>query len=151
MDPLSFTASIIAVATLGTQCVKAFKSLRNVCNVLPGRLHAVSNEVTDINAVLEDVAALLAERGRHSVPHDEQANISHVVARLTIKLTELKSIVEALTASCARSKIPIVKARAWSKVQGKLFELQEEIKIAKTRLNVLLGTSNSYVLDPTSL
>ena len=145
MDPLSFTASIIAVVTLGTQCVKAFNDLRNVSKVLPGRLHAVSNEVTDINLVLEDVAALLAERGQSGIPLGEQANIWHVVARLTVELTELKSIVEALTASCSRTKIPIVKARAWSKVQGKLLELQEDIKAAKSRLNVLLGASNSCV------
>lgn len=148
MDPISFTASLIAVATLATQCARAFSALRAASKNLPGRLHALNNEVTDINAVLTDVAALVRERGERGIAQDPQSNFPRILTQLTVKLTELKSIVESLTASCSRSKIPLVRARAWTKVQEKLLSLQEEIKSAKSRLNVLLGASNSYVLFP---
>lgn len=143
MDPLSFTASIIAVTTLTTQCLKAFSALRETCRSLPGRLHALDNEVTDTHAVLTDVATLLAERGRSSIPQEEQSNASANVNQLTAKLTELKSIVDSLTVSCSRSRVPWATAIAWPKVQGRLSSLQEDIKSAKSRLNLLLGASNS--------
>lgn len=147
MDPLSVSASMIAVITLTEQCAKAFSRLRNLCKTLPGRLHALNDEVTDVNAVLADIAALLEERGGHSIPHDEQRSLAPVVTQLTENLTELRSIVDAVTVSCSQTRIPIVQARAWSKVQEKLSNLQEDIKNAKSRLNVLLSASNSWVLN----
>ena len=149
MDPPSISASIIAVGTRATQCAKAFAALRAACKNLPGRLHAINNEVADISAVLADVAALMSERGRLSALEDECARIAHVMAGLNVKLAELESIVDALAVSCARSKILLVQARAWSKVQSKLFSLQDEIKTAKMRLVVLLGASNWYALRVT--
>ena len=143
MDPLSFTASIIAVTALTTQCLKAFSALRRNCRSLPGRLHALDNEVTDTHAVLTDVATLLAERGKSSIPEEEQSNALATITRLTAKLTELKSIVDSLTVSCSRSRIPWAAAISWPKVQGRLSLLQEDIKSAKSRLNLLLGASNS--------
>lgn len=148
MDPLSLTASIIAVATLAAQCAKALSALREASKTLPGRLHALNNEVTDLQAVLADVTTLLDERENCRITSKEQNSIPHIAAQLSIKLTELKSIVESLTVSCSRSRIPLVRARAWTKVQGKLLSLQEDIKSAKSRLNVLLGASNSCVLHP---
>jgi hypothetical protein len=145
MDPLSFTASIIAVTTLTAQCMKAFSALRSACRNLPDRLHALNNEVTNTHAVLTDVATLLAERGKSSIPEDEQSNASLNVAHLTIKLTELKGIVDSLTVSCRRNRIPWAQAMAWSKMQGRLSSLQEDIKSAKSRLNILMCASNSYV------
>ncbi|KAL8746941.1 MAG: hypothetical protein Q9190_001103 [Brigantiaea leucoxantha] len=143
MDPLSLTASIIALTTLTTQCLKAFSALRNNCRSLPGRLHALDNEVTDTHAVLTDISTLLAERGKKSIPEEEQGNALTHVNQLTTKLTELKNIVDSLTVLCSRSRTLWATAIAWPKVQGRLSSLQEDIKSAKSRLNLLLGTSNS--------
>jgi tetrahydromethanopterin S-methyltransferase subunit G len=143
MDPLSITASVITVAALAGQCAKSFSKLRDAYKSLPGRLHALNNEVTDINAVLTDVAALLAERGKHSILYEEQSQLPRIMTQITEKLTELKSIIDVLVNSCAQTSIPIVQARAWSKVQERLSNIQKDIKNAKSRLNVLLGASNS--------
>lgn len=61
MDPLSAAASVIAIATVAGQVGKAFAELRKDCSELPGRLHALSNEITDIEFVLHQVAAVLQE------------------------------------------------------------------------------------------
>lgn len=145
MDPLSFTASVIAVATLTAQVKQAFVKLRDVCQNLPGRLHALNNEVSDLTAVLNDVEALAADPASLRVAHHQQTSIPKVLDRLRIKLTELKSILEALTLACSRSKIRLLQARQWSKVQGRLQGLQEELRTHKSHLNVALGASSSYV------
>ncbi|KAF3897021.1 hypothetical protein GTR04_0360 [Trichophyton interdigitale] len=48
MDPLSVTASIIAVGTVAGKICSAFTELRSLCRSLPGRLHALNNEVADL-------------------------------------------------------------------------------------------------------
>lgn len=52
MDPLSISTGVFAIATLATQTCSAFSDLCSLCLSLPGRLHAVNNEVADLNYVL---------------------------------------------------------------------------------------------------
>ena len=59
MDPLSVTAGIIAVAGLAAKSGLAFHNLRTACKSLSGRLHALSNEVVDIELVLRQVAPVV--------------------------------------------------------------------------------------------
>ncbi|KAK7957231.1 uncharacterized protein PG986_006453 [Apiospora aurea] len=47
MDPLSIAASVTALATLATQICSVISQLRSLCKSLPGRLHALNNEVAD--------------------------------------------------------------------------------------------------------
>jgi hypothetical protein len=62
MDPLSIIASSIAVATLAASTCEAFSNLRALCKSFPGRLHALNNEVADIEIVLIQVAKVVEER-----------------------------------------------------------------------------------------
>jgi Fungal N-terminal domain of STAND proteins len=142
MDPLSITASLLAIATLAAQTGAAFHRLRETCNALPGRLLALVNEVADLEAVLREVAHLTHDRRRDLL--GKSSYISQLLSQATSKLTELKGLVDKLDKACAQTKIPLVKARAWRKAQSKLLHLQEGIKTIKSSLNVLIGASNSY-------
>lgn len=62
MDPLSISASVIAIATLAAQNCSALSDLRSICQNLPGRLHAVNNEVADLNFVLLQISLLFNDR-----------------------------------------------------------------------------------------
>lgn len=142
MDPLSAAASVIAVATFAAQICSALADLRLLCQHLPGRLHAVNNEVADLELVLFQVAALIKERA--CLPESKQSAVPHLLKQAQIKLVQLKSIVDRLSITCRNAKIPIVGASAWRREQRKLEELQEDIRTVKCSLNVMLGTSNSY-------
>ena len=74
MDPLSLTASAITVAALAASTCRAFAELRSLCKSLPGRLHALSNEVADIEVVLVQVATVFGERAC-SIPEKQQQAI----------------------------------------------------------------------------
>ncbi|KAI9772906.1 MAG: hypothetical protein M1840_008788 [Geoglossum simile] len=145
MDPLSITASCIAVAALAAQTCSAFAQLRSICKTLPGRLHAINNEVADIEVVCYQVAAVLDERVCLPPLGNETTNahIRQLLRQTNAKLRELKGIVDQLTTTCDRSKVTVFAAQAWKKKQRRLHALQEDIKTAKCTLNIMLGASNS--------
>src|SRR5947207_9001344 len=109
MDPLSVTASAIAVATIAGQIRTAFADLRSICRILPGRVHALNNEVADLEIVLLELATLIKRRA--VLPADsEQLAIPHLLKQANIKLVELQSIVGRLRTTRRDTKIPIVAA-----------------------------------------
>jgi len=147
MDPLSLAASVITLAGLAASTCSAISDLRALCKGVPGRLHAVSNEVSDLEIVLTQVAVLLRERA--TLPSFAQLGpLSHLLSHARNKLREISTIVDRLNAASANSKLPLVGAKAWRKEQGNLQTLQDDIRTVKSSLNILLGASNSYVLLP---
>ncbi|KAI9843806.1 MAG: hypothetical protein M1837_006066 [Sclerophora amabilis] len=143
MDPFSITASIITVATLAASTGRAFGDLRDLCKTLPGRLHALSNEVADIELVLHQVASVVEKRACNSILQDQHDNIPQLLKQGQAKLEELRTIIQKITEVCRRTKIPLLRVHSWRKDQPKLQALQEDIKIVKCSLNVMLGASNS--------
>ncbi|KAK5128007.1 hypothetical protein LTR85_005124 [Meristemomyces frigidus] len=145
MDPLSITASAIAVIQICGAAGKAFNDLRNICKTLPGRLQALNDEVLDLAAVLQDVAALQSERaGLNTAPGDQdKGHIAALLGHATSKLTELQQLLTDLTTATKSAPIRLVQANAWRRVQGRLQALQDEIKGVKASLNIWLGASNS--------
>ena len=146
MDPLSLTASIIAVATVAAQTCNAFAKLRGLHNAIPGRLHALNNEAVDIELVLYQVAALVREReGLLSAREREQADIKHLLDQAKPKLDELRAIVNRLSDTCISAKASAFRGYRWHKEQERLQGLQNGINSVKCSLNVILGASHSYV------
>ena len=143
MDPLSITTSIISIAAVAASTAQAFKELRELCKTLPGRLHALSNEVSDIELVLHQVALVIEKRTGNSTIEGQVAHIQHLLDQAGSKLEELKSIVDTLSGLAKTTKTSIFRAHAWRKNQPRLQALQEDIKTVKCSLNILLGASIS--------
>jgi len=135
-------SSVIAVATLAAQTCDGFAELRKVCQTLPGRLHALNNEVTDLAVVLDEVGTLAVVPQHLRRTGSEQASVPLILGELTTKLTHIKSMVATLTLACSRSQIPLLQARGWSKVQSRLRTLQDDIRTQKTQLNVIVSGSD---------
>ncbi|MCJ1456869.1 hypothetical protein MMC28_007235 [Mycoblastus sanguinarius] len=143
MDPLSITAAIVGMGAVAASTSRAFKELRELCKTLPGRLHALSNEVSDIELVLYQVASVVERRTGGLALKDLEAHIQHLLDQAGSKLVELRTIVETLTGIVRTTKIPIFRAHAWRKNQPRLQGLQDDIKTVKCSLNIMLGASNS--------
>ena len=143
MDPLSITAAIVVSGAAAASTGQVFRDLRQLCKTLPGRLHALSNEVSDFELVLYQVASLVEKRAADAALKEQGVYIQHLLDQAGSKLGELRSIVEALTDLIKAAKIPIFRAHAWRKNQPRLQALQEDIKTIKCSLNILLGASNS--------
>ncbi len=142
MDPISITASAITVAALAQATCRSFSALRALCKALPGRLHALNNEVSDIEAVLVQVATVSKERAKF-IPDTQQQAIPQLLKQAEAKLIELQAAVEELAKLCDSDKFVLVQAHAWRRKQPKLLALQEDIKSVKCSLNIVLGASNS--------
>lgn len=145
MDPLSIAASVIAVAGLAASTSRAFQELRSLCKTLPGRLHALSNEVADFELVLHQVGIAFEERSTDPLFKDHASSIPKVLQGADRKLEELRAIVQKFSRSCRGSRTPFIGALTWRKDLPKLQALQEDIRTIKCNLNILLGASNSYV------
>ncbi|KAJ5381152.1 ankyrin repeat containing protein [Penicillium cataractarum] len=146
MDPLSIIASSVAIATLAAQTCRAFAALRSKAKGLPGRMHALNNEVADLELVLNEVAAVFKERDSTLLIESETANIPRLLELARGKLLELKLILERLGRSMegSNSKLsPFINLLDLRKEQPRLGELQEELKSVRCNLNVMLGASNS--------
>lgn len=148
MDPLSLAASVITVAALAGSIGSAISRLRTLSKGLPGRLHALSNEVADLEVVLTQVAALMTERA--PLPNLSQVGpIPHLLSQARSKLEDISAIVDRLNATVsANPKLPLLAARAWHKEHATLQSLQDDIRTVKSSLNILLGASNSYLPAP---
>lgn len=110
-----------------------------------GKLHALSNEVVDIELVLRQVAAVFEERGNDPVFQAHVSSVPKLLESAHSKLEELVSIIETLSASCRGNQAPLSGAYTWWKTQPRLQGLQEDIRSIKCNLNIILGASNSYV------
>ncbi|KAL9010795.1 MAG: hypothetical protein Q9173_004301 [Seirophora scorigena] len=143
MDPLSIAASVIAVAGLAASTSRAFQELRSLCKTLPGRLHALSNEVADFELVLHQVAIAFEERSTDPLFKDHASSIPKVLQGADCKLEELGAIVQKFSRSCRGSRALFIEALTWRKDLPKLQGLQEDIRTIKCNLNILLGASNS--------
>ena len=143
MDPLSITASVIGIVAAAASTGRAFEELRRLCKTLPGRLHALSNEVSDIELVLHQVASVVEKRTGDPAVKEQEQCIRHLLDQAGSKLHELRTIVETFTNLAKTTKIPFFQAYAWRKNQPRLQMLQEDIKTVKCSLNIILGASNS--------
>ena len=143
MDPLSITASVIGIVAAAASTGRAFEELRRLCKTLPGRLHALSNEVSDIELVLRQVASVVEKRTGDPAVKEQEQCIRHLLDQAGSKLHELRTIVGTFTNLAKTTKIPFFQAYAWRKNQPRLQMLQEDIKTIKCSLNIILGASNS--------
>ncbi len=105
MDPLSLAASVITVATVATQPWNAFLKLRGLHKAIPGRLHALNNEVVDIELVLHQVAVVIRKREGLHAREREQGDLEHLLVQAQTRLGELRAIVDRLYESCVKGEV----------------------------------------------
>lgn len=145
MDPLSITTGVIAVSTLATQVVKILAQIRDDWESLPGRIHALNNEVQDFSIVLHQVAVAAKERSVSFWDSHGKSTVSTQLARGEAVLLDLKHTLERFSSAGVKKRDAISRSLLWRREQGQVAALQEDIKQVKSSLNVLLGATNSYV------
>lgn len=145
MDPLSLTASVVAVTTVAVQVGKVLANLHEDWESLPGRVHALNNEIQDFTAVLQQVSMAICERKLSRWDSHGDTPLPTVLARGETALLEIKLVLEKVisASSGSRRRDAIPRVLLWRKEQGRIAALQETIKQIKSSLNVILGASNS--------
>ena len=91
-DPLSITASIIAVVGAAEGIGKTFAKIRNVRHA-PGEVLALMNEVSDLKIILENVERYFVRNASRGLHIEQLQTLSALVDRAKEYMLELDQLI----------------------------------------------------------
>ena len=152
MDPLSLTASIIAIIGVGGQAAKAVRKLASLKGA-PDLVLALNNEIADLHLVVAAIQDVFKRQQTSGVPFldnrareiNVDANVTNSLAQANEKVTELDALYKRFNISISGTNIKFNKA-TWLREQKRVKRMQEDIKNVRLKLAAALGVLNSYVL-----
>ena len=139
MDPLSLTASIIAVLGAGGTIAKGLSKIRRLKSA-PDILLQLNNEVTDLHLLIRAVNELY-HRPTNLNPTStlQEKVVCNALERAKYAVLELEKLIEyVLTKQTARGTE--VDTLAWSRVLDRVKEAKNNIRTARTDLNTIWTT-----------
>ena len=148
MDPLSITASAIAVLGAFRQAVKSAERLRAVRRA-PEELKLLLKEVTDLSELLKD--AQLAQRPpayeetdafATPIPNPSPTSLDWHISRTSTVLQDLDSLVEDHASRTDRRRLDHGHW-GWHQGRRKANALREELKVLRLNLAASLGANTS--------
>ena len=151
-DPLSITASIIAVIGAAEGVTKTLAKIRNIRNA-PQELLSLINEVSDLRIIFGDVQKYLqnAQRSqsmpRRSTHQEELHHMSILINRAKDKLLELDKLIQyRLTKPESIADHVKVSRREWARAKSTIEGFRQSLR--DIRLNVIaqMVIINSCVL-----
>ena len=137
MDPLSITVSTLTILSNLETVFQLIKSYRDA----PGQLEALNNEVTDITAVVTEVARVVNKfQNKIESLSDEGSHLSLAISNICEKAKEL----EVLFRSCvvipsSASDGPKISRISWLKMRSKVQRLQSELREGRLNLSIALA------------
>ena len=139
MDPLSISASILALLGAARAAVNGLKKLRSIYHA-SNNLLALFNELSDFQVVLGALSSAITQRA--DVPLESTLigqNLAKLIDRAEIVTRKIKETIDAcITESEAGPKIS---RRSWLRRQHSLKLLQEEIRAINQSLSTSLSTA----------
>lgn len=135
-DPLSISASIIAVLGAGVSVSKALNTVIQGYREAPAAITALSNEVSDLVLVLQEVRSRVENLA-------DGLNLTVAIRKADAKLGELRSFVESLGVLMVGTgtKNRFHKAR-WVARKKTARVLKQDLKDLKSDIILLLGARN---------
>lgn len=143
MDPLSLTASIIAVVGAGSTIGKGLKKAV-AARHMPDVVLALNNEISDLRYIVHDLDDLL--RQHDQVAHENRgplpgnASLSSALEHVKQTLLALESLVayELTTVDSTNGRIKIDWS-SWLRAEPKVQKLKDDIHIDRVRLSSALS------------
>lgn len=147
MDPLSVTASILAVIGAGSTIGRGLKKIISARH-LPDILLQLNNEVTDLQYVVQDVNDLLRQQAQRTREDQDllpsHASLGWALEHAKQTLLALESLIayELITVDSrnGRTKIDWI---SWVRVESKVKSLKDDIRTDRVRLSSALSLLTS--------
>ena len=143
MDPLSITASTIAVLSALETAFQLIKSYRDA----PTQLEALSNEIVDITAAVAEVARVVTQN-KDGALSEKGSHLTLALSNIREKAREL----EALFLSCVKGPASMLgdikfSRTSWLRVKWRVQNIQTELRDGRLKLSIALATFTAYVLS----
>lgn len=141
MDPLSLTASIIAIVGAGStlaQTVKKIASLRGA----PAVLLALNNEIADLQLAL--LAIIDVYEGGHTVQESTAASLSSTLLQVRTSIEQLVGLVARVQkpSNGANDGLKLNRV-AWLREQSRLNRVNNDMRDCRRKLISLTGLLTS--------
>ena len=149
MDPLSLTASIIAIVGAGSAVGKGLKKILSARN-LPDVILQLNNEVTDLQFVVQNVDDLLRHQAEStqedSRPMQSHTSLAWALVHAKQTLLALESLIAyELTTVDSRNGQAKIDRISWLRAESKVKKLKDDISTDRVRLSTALSLLASYV------
>ena len=125
-DPLSITASIIAVIGAAEGVSKVFSKIKDVRQA-PNDLLALMNEVSDLRAVLGDVERHIQGADRILLPPEQAARMSDLIQRAKNCVSELNRLIQRRLVKPSAGEIKVSR-RGWAIAQPTVVRFRENLR-----------------------
>ena len=132
-DPLSITASIIAVIGAAEGVGKALAKIKDIRNA-PEDVLALINEVSDLRVILGDVEKSTRAAGTTPLPHEQLAHMSTLIDRAKDRLLEIDQLIHYQLVKPDTSDIKVSR-REWAIARPTIKRFRESLR--DVRLNLL--------------
>lgn len=142
MDPLSFTASLIAVVGAAATAAKQLENLRTTLRDASSALCSLTNEISDLRIVLRACETAVQELYANSSEHDPPTALADV-AGLFEKTTALLEELDKAVGSCLKEgsddhgKAKVAKFK-WLRQRRHVRTIQEKLRESKQDILVLM-------------
>jgi Fungal N-terminal domain of STAND proteins len=140
-DPLSVTASVIAVLGAAVNAAQTIQNLIRTLRQAPDELLALSNEVSDFRLVLHEID--LSAQGQ-DVAYNSTSAILRILSRAEAKLDELDRFVKGFVRPHLSTVTKVDRVR-WMKEKNNAQAIQSELRAMRMDLATLLVAKTSYV------
>ena len=150
MDPLSLTASIIAIVGAGGQAAGAVRKLAGLKGA-PDLILALNNELNDLHLVVSAIQDIYHKQRISSssstvATGNVDLSVTHTLQSARQTASELEALYHRLEMlpSSSSGSVKFNKI-AWLKEQKHVRQIQQDLRDARIRLAGAIGILNSYV------
>lgn len=141
MDPLSVTASIVAVVGAASSVGRTLSKLASLRGA-PNTIQALNNEIEDLRLILQEIDTLLRRDIDSSGPSLHQS-LSSALQRAKDKLLELEVILEYQVMTVDDHGNAAVNRFGWARQQTTIQRIQEDLRSIRLDLIAALGLLNA--------
>ena len=153
MDPLSLTASIIAIIGVGghaARLIKRVASLKDASELIL----ALNNEISDLRLVVSAIQDIFEKQRADSIQFpgsttseiDANTSVTNTLCHAKEKSIELDALCRRLGSSAlGASGSTSINKMTWLREQRRVGQIQEDLRSIRLKLNTALGVLTSYV------
>ncbi|CAL8574443.1 hypothetical protein XPA_000403 [Xanthoria parietina] len=141
MDPLSVTASVLTILGVATQVTKGLAKVRAL-HYAPAELSSLINEVSDLRAIISQVATFSNQLEEERFRGPVIALKSHL-DRATDQLRSLENLINAELIKIRNNGTTRISRTAWIRLSPDIDMMRRELRSNRVNIGTALGIVTS--------